>query len=295
MYLQEKIPFTNARATRSKRLQQTEVITAKTKGASAAGKSDSNAYSVTAGVVIKKMQWARQTRQWAKGTRLQMQFKINKKFEFLEGVVIKNSDLTLLDCFETDFSVYFIDGETVDFDHDRFFQNHTAKVLQQSNLSTMLTNNLLFILSKRPPTETIRKALKRDDIRFQSQLQIDTDKLLNSEPDSQERTDLIRKIVNRFKSILADLSNEVDVVEIFLRWIKDIAHFQIPDLKPIDVPLADCAGLIAHQRTLSQVCLRVSVVGTLPLLAADGLPSTGPRHLLLNARPCILVQGWRKV
>ena len=224
----------DSRAPRRRITKQADEITAEKRIASKNKVEMANAGSVNAGVVTKKPVWFIQSRLWAKGTIMQVMFKIKGKNQFMDGKVIKNTDWSLINRKDTSFQVLFSDGETLEFEHEGFFKKNKANAMHQTNLSTMLTNDFLYVLrSSCPAIPLIDKAWGTEvaGAGFRSNLQIDIDSLMNSEPDLQDRTDRIRELVEQFKSFRKVLVVQRKVDKAVLRWVSNVANFdcQIAD------------------------------------------------------------------
>jgi hypothetical protein len=182
--------------------------------------------------------WLKQTLQWSVGTLMEMKFLVDGKEVLIKGIVTNNTDLTLIGPLEKgEITFLFDDGDTIAYPHKGFFSKNDAIALPQTDPSTLLANSLLSLLSnKRPNIALIGDVVKFGSIHFKSDLQRNTNALLNSEPGSEDRTDRMRRIVNLIKQHHETLKKTHRPNKAVLRWLSSIvtfeSHFPVLDGSP---------------------------------------------------------------
>jgi hypothetical protein len=190
--------------------------------------------------------WLKQTLQWSVGTLMEMKFLVDGKEVWIKGMVTNNTDLTLIGPLEKgEITFHFEDGDTITYNNKGFLSKNDAKVLDQTDSSTLLANRLLSLLSNnRPKIALIDDVVGLGSIHFKSDLQRNTNALLNSEPGSEDRTDWMRIIVKVIKQRHETLKKTNCPNKAVLRWLSSIvtfeSHIPVSDGSPSVNAVVEC-------------------------------------------------------
>ena len=274
--LQEKLRFSTARSTRSKTALPADDT--RNKGIEPAMKTSTNEpamkkstkyINVGSGGGPSASQWSKSSRQWSVGTIMRMKFKIDSKFTYVLGTVTSNCTDRL--------SVYFIDGDKMEFKHTHVDRAFMATAMEQTDISVTLANDLLHILANRPSPESIWTAFmwneqEQDQARtqFTSELHDDIKSLLNSDAGSERRNSIMCNIVKKFAEYHSILQSSGSIDQAVLQWVVNVAKF-------------DCL-----QQTAASVMSTHPAVGTsgVAVSAADPGTAAGSHTQLSEGTSC---------
>jgi hypothetical protein len=236
--------------------------------------------------------------QWSKGTKLEVQFKIDNKIQFLGGTVTAHQPAS------NSVEILFDDADLYTYSYADLDKNCTVNVLQQKP-SIQRTNTLLHLLSKCPDLAVLNAAFKCINSsnhsvgKFKKELNQMVSGLMNAEPDSEIRKGLISNIVRKFQQISSKAGfQNLKMNDDFKFWVQSIFNFEMLDpaqnavgtsVVDLVIPAEDSTSVSANTKRSRNDSATSSAIGAaqVGLIAAACPKGKKGSRRSADIKPCV--------